>query len=178
MKADGFVRFTARTAWRFEPALHVVNFQSFNSYTADLLGCTTFSFAVNLGLHFGFMPWGVSTEYVGPERPPNEAQCILRKPLRRHLPQPDNSDPRFWSVHPTGANVDLCIADALKVVEHEGLPWFAELSVPLNALRIIETEEEQFDKFGPSGTWGFGRPGSPMRNHAIGYLRKALATTR
>jgi len=52
---------------------------------------------------------------------------------------------------------------------------FTKLSDLVHALRVVETEEEKFDRFGPSGTWGFGRPGSPLRKHAITYLRKAVA---
>jgi hypothetical protein len=175
LEAVGFCKFTTRTAWRFGSALHVVNFQSFNSYNAEILGCTTMSFSVNLGLHFDFMPGGGGAEYLGPDNPPKESQCIFRKPLRRSLPQPNNADPRIWSVDSDGLNVALCVADALQMIEQDGLPWFTDFSDPMRALRFVEAEEESFDQFGPSGTWGFGRPGSPMRKHAITYLRKAVS---
>lgn len=178
LKSASFRRFTARNAWRFECALHVVNFQSFNSYNAHILGCTTFSFSVNLRLYFDFMPWGGEGSTDCPDRLPNEAKCVLHKSLRRRLPQPSNPDFRIWSVDPTGANTDLCVADALEVIKCEGLPWFAEFSKPLNALRLVEMGEEQFDEFGPSGTWGYGRQGSPMRNQVVACLRRMLAATQ
>lgn len=178
LRIAGFQNFTSRNAWRFGRVFHVVNFQSFNSYNATVLGCTTFSFAINLGLHFDFMPWGGGSERFKPNHPLHEAQCIFRKPLRRTLQQPDNPHPGIWAVDPMGLNIGPCISDALDVIERDALPWFAEFNNPANALRVVETEQEQFDKFGPSGTWGFGRPGSPMRMHAISYLQSALSTSQ
>ena len=174
LKVLGFTRHRARTAWCFGSSIYVVNFQSFNSYLAGGIDCTTYSFAVNLGLHFEFMPWGGGTEYLGPEKPPHEAQCIFRRSLRRSVVQPGNLRPDIWAVDPDGFNVDLCVADAMAVIEHEGLPWFAALSDTADALRRVQAGEESYDKFGPVGTWGFGRPGSPLQRHAITYLRTAL----
>src|SRR5919201_859251 len=48
---EGFSSFTGRTAWRYVgDDIDVVNFQSFSASLADSISCTTFSFAVNLGL--------------------------------------------------------------------------------------------------------------------------------
>jgi hypothetical protein len=174
LKIMGFRKFTSRNACRFGSAMHVVNFQSFNSYNAAVLGCTTFSFAVNLGLHFDFMPSSGGTKYLGPDNPPKEYECIFRKPLRRSLSQPKNPDPRIWFVDPDGQNVESCVVDALELIEREALPWFDEFSDPIAALRIVDSEQEQFDKFGPNGTWGFGRPGSPVRERTIDYLKAAI----
>ena len=52
LRIAGFEKFNSRNAWRFGNVFWVVNFQSFNRYNATVLGCTTFSFAINLGLHF------------------------------------------------------------------------------------------------------------------------------
>ena len=178
LKISGFEKFTSRNAWRLGNVFQMVNFQSFNSYTATALGCTTFSFSVNLGLHFDFMPQGGGSERFKPNHPPHEAQCIFRKQLRRTLQQLNNFHPGIWAVDPMGLNIDSCISDAINLIERDALPWFAELSDLANALRVVETVQEEFDKFGPTGTWGFGRPGSPMRMHAISYLQNALSSSR
>jgi hypothetical protein len=53
LKDLGFTKFTGRNAWRFtECATSVVNFQSFSAYVAEGVGCTTFSFGLNLGVYF------------------------------------------------------------------------------------------------------------------------------
>ena len=85
------------------------------------------------------------------------------------------SHPRTWLVDPTGAGVDFGVIGALKVIECEGLPWFANFSDPLNARHFVETGEELFNNLGPNGTWGFGRPGSSMRDHTIACLRNVIA---
>ena len=47
----GFDAFTGRTAWRYvDTAVDVVNFQSFSASLADTVGCTPFSFSLNLGV--------------------------------------------------------------------------------------------------------------------------------
>jgi hypothetical protein len=57
LREVGFERRTARTAWRrWDEGVDVVNFQSFNSYLAGGVGCTTFSFAVNLGAALDYVP--------------------------------------------------------------------------------------------------------------------------
>lgn len=56
-KAAGFSSNTTRTAWRHTAdKADVINFQSFNRYNADVLGITTFSFAVNLGCYLRYVP--------------------------------------------------------------------------------------------------------------------------
>src|SRR6266851_3843005 len=57
LKEHGFVKFTSRTSWRFtEQTIHVLNFQSFNSYLAEGVGSTTYSFAINLGCYIKAIP--------------------------------------------------------------------------------------------------------------------------
>src|SRR5438046_2312513 len=75
LKAEGFDEFTARSAWRFAGlAINVVNFQSFNSYLASSVGCTTFSFALNLGCHFTFLPSVGAHRIYDRKRPPEDYQ--------------------------------------------------------------------------------------------------------
>ena len=58
LRREGFTKFSSRTAWRHTPEqIHVVNYKSFNSYLAEGVGCTTFSFALNLGIFFRAIPF-------------------------------------------------------------------------------------------------------------------------
>ncbi len=51
LKENEFTKFTGRDSWRVKKdTIEVINFQSFNSYNADILGVTSFSFGVNLGV--------------------------------------------------------------------------------------------------------------------------------
>ncbi len=57
LKTRGFDNFSTRTAWRHHAdRIDVVNFQLFNSYNASAIGCTTFSFAINLGCYLPYIP--------------------------------------------------------------------------------------------------------------------------
>ncbi|HSB16298.1 MAG TPA: hypothetical protein VLE22_17720, partial [Bryobacteraceae bacterium] len=52
LRDHGFSRFESRTAFCYRgPFINVVNFQSFNAYLAVGVGCTTFSFGLNLGVY-------------------------------------------------------------------------------------------------------------------------------
>jgi len=51
LREAGFDSFTGRTSWRyFDRAVDVVNFQSFSASLADSVGCTPYSFSLNLGV--------------------------------------------------------------------------------------------------------------------------------
>jgi len=175
LKAAGFDRFTSRTAWRFcGPAIGVVNFQSFNSYIASGVGCTTFSFAINLGCHYTFLPeFGTSKLYDRNNRP-QEYHCAFRRALRKSLAQPNFPRPDIWLVEADGSNLSACIEDAAGILEHDAKPWLDRLKDAREALRIAAADSEKFDSSGPTGTWGFGRKDSPMWQHVIQYLSAAL----
>ena len=52
LREHGFGTFSSRSAWRYGPdRIDIVNFQSFNAYNAGVIGCTTFSFVVNVGCY-------------------------------------------------------------------------------------------------------------------------------
>ena len=175
LKAAGFDRFTARTAWRFRgPAINLVNFQSFNSYIASGVGCTTFSFAVNLGLHYTFLPAFDNATFYGRDNLPREYHCAFRRALRKSLARESFRRPEIWSVETDGSNLDACIDDAARVLETDAEPWFARLGDVKEALRVVEADDETFEPSAPSGTWGFGRKGSPMWQHVIQHLSAAL----
>src|SRR6478735_8375328 len=94
LRERGFTRFTERNAWRYvDDVVHVVNFQSFNSYNAEAIGVTTYSFSVNLGIFFSQIPptYGdPACPKKGPPKP-HEYECHLRGSLARTFPQTELS---------------------------------------------------------------------------------------
>jgi hypothetical protein len=92
LRADGFEDFTGRTAWRdVGDDVDVVNFQSFGASIADTLGCTTFSFGVNLGVWLSedLVPEGLSVKRGANGRlRPQGYQCAHRRELEKSLEQP------------------------------------------------------------------------------------------
>lgn len=166
LKNLGFTRRTSRSAWRhWADGVDVVNFQSFNAYNAGVLGCTTFSFAVNLGIWLSYIP-----PYSGqPKRKdgvplPEEYECYLRRSLRKRLAQPDLERKEIWLVADDGSNVVEAVSDAAAVISDEGLPWFNRFRDPQEVLRTLTDERETMD-----GTWGFGNMPSPVRLYLTGY---------
>jgi hypothetical protein len=57
LQEAGFTHFTSRIAWRYSSGeTDIIRFQSFNSYLAISVGCTTYSFCVRLGGCFDAIP--------------------------------------------------------------------------------------------------------------------------
>jgi hypothetical protein len=170
LEQRGFKRRTARTAWRDgADQIDVVNFQSFNSYNAGVLGVTTFSFAVNLGVFARCRPTGQINERDGALWPA-EYDCDFRHRLKRRVRQShDHAD--IWSVAADGSNLDSVVEDARKVLLEEGLAWFDQLSC-LDAMYAMASEAAE----DMSATWGMGNIGSPHRRELLADLARALRT--
>jgi hypothetical protein len=83
LRQIGFTEFSNKTAWRrLSEQIHVVNFQSFNSYIAEGVGCTTFSFALNLGIYFRSIPLDYPIRKgPDPSVKPQEYHCHFRQKL-------------------------------------------------------------------------------------------------
>ena len=90
LREAGFDSFTGRTAWRYiESTVDVLNFQSFGASTADGVGCTPYSFALNLGV---WVPGETEARVLKPDakgRPrPAEWECWKRTHLTKSVEQP------------------------------------------------------------------------------------------
>jgi hypothetical protein len=99
----GFDSFTGRSAWRYVgDDVDVVTFQSFGGMLADSVGCTSFSFQVNLGLWRPEDAWGPprTRDSEGRLRP-QEYECephrrTLEKSLSQPWFRPFRSDASRW----------------------------------------------------------------------------------
>ena len=90
LRDAGFDSFTGRTAWRYiASAVDVVNFQSFSASLADSVGCTPFSFGLNLGV---WVTGDTEARVLKPDkhgRPrPAEWECTQRTHLAKSMQQP------------------------------------------------------------------------------------------
>lgn len=146
LKSVGFSTHRGRTSWRsFEHGCHVVNFQSFNSYLADGLECTTFSFAVNLGVYYSCIadtPWSKTDSKVVPK----EYECQARRCLKKRSRQPELPRPNIWFVREDGSNLEDVVEDARKQIESKAPPWFQEFSDPHMALDAFQHRKDTFYK--------------------------------
>lgn len=195
LKAHGFARRTGRTAWRDQGAcLGVANVQSFNSYLAEGLGATTFSFCVNLGVFYPAiedrLPLGPGD--FDPTRPA-ESRCHARRHLTKGFAQPPRparsglrlwrrgasrdpwrDRPDVWLVLPDGSNVREAVADATERVLAEGLPWLDALADPREALRRFREVPDAAVPFGGVTEFYGGSLGSPMRLKAIAGIAAGI----
>lgn len=140
LREAGFTAFRGRDAWRpLDDQTWVVAFQSFSSYLAEGVGCTTFSFSVRLGLHLA--------ENVGSTGPtqaafPKEHESSfrftglkrLRQPWFHPWGHPTPTDRRdVWFVREDGSNLDEVANDARDVIATSGLRQLAAYRDPLYA---------------------------------------------
>src|ERR671915_1504383 len=99
----GFDSFTGRNAWRYVgDEVDVVNFQSYGGRLADSVGCTSFSFQVNLGLWRPADALSTPRDTDAAGRPrPQEYECeprrrFLKKSLSQPWFRPFRSDVSRW----------------------------------------------------------------------------------
>lgn len=174
LKPLGFSGVKGRTAWRvWSHGVDVVNFQSFNSYLAGGVGSTTYSFAVNLGIHFDYIsPVHGRKDWVSGDGLllPKEYQCEFRSGLEKTIPQDELPRKGIWFVREDGSNVEEMVDNARDVILHVGLPWFERFRDPHEVLRTLIDDREKME----GGTYGFGNNPSPIRAYMLGYVSKHL----
>lgn len=169
LKAQGFSRFTTRTAWRdADGKVDVVNFQSFNAHNADVLGVTPFSFAVNLGSFLTYVPPQWPPKVKGGQLVPDEAECHFRGHLARTITQVGNQHAGVWSVDAQGRNLLWCIQDVAEQLP-ETFRWFDRLNDRAEVLRVLQEQDEDMQAL-----WGFGRRPSPIRSYLTGYVALSM----
>lgn len=195
LKAAGFDRRVGRTAWRDRgPAVQCVAIRSFNAHLADLMGATTFSIAVSLGVFFAAIAERSQVgRFVRDRARPKEPQCHLRRNLTKGFAQPVDHrrpiaglDPRVptlgewkdrpdvWLILTDGSNLATCVRDATEQVTARGLPWLDRLSDPTEAIRCLLEKPDVFGDQGVLLEWYGGAVGSPGRLQRAGALAAAV----
>src|SRR5215467_13800459 len=112
LRDAGFSQFSARTAWRYtETKIDVVNFQSFNSYLANAVGCTTYSFAVRLGCSFEIIPRRQRIKQKNGHLRPEEYECHFRLTLLKNIHQANLKRRDTWYVDPSGESLKAIVED-------------------------------------------------------------------
>jgi len=160
LKERGFQQFTSRYAWRvLGDRVEVVNFQSFSDQKARSLGCTSYSFAVNVGCYLrgiGSSPTFPSVA-ISNGKLPREYECHFRGKLTRSFEQPELSRRDIWYVDSQGRYLAKAAHDVRMALARDGLEWFRVFDDQSQVLRILREGD-------PSETlWGFGARGSPAR---------------
>jgi hypothetical protein len=166
LKAEGFTTFSTRTAWRYDDqTIDIVNFQSFNSYLAQGLDVTAFSYAVNLSTCLRYVPPTFPVKYAKNGMPiPEEASGDFRGSLSPSRMEFASKNHQVWSVDSAGSNLAECISDVATQIPM-AMGWFGRLKVKREVLRLLLESKEQLFVL-----WGFGNFGSPHRNYLTGYV--------
>lgn len=173
LKKHGFSKFTQRTSWRFSgETIDVLNFQSFNSHLAEGLKCTTYSFSLNLGCYFSYIPDQFPVKSKEGLKLPQEYQCQFRGKLNRSFKQDGLDRTDIWYIDPEGLYLEQAITDAAAQILTKGLPWFARYASPSDVLRTLQESDEKM-----SDAWGFGCNPSPIRHYMTAYTARRLGNS-
>jgi hypothetical protein len=162
LKDQGFSIFSPKTAWRYidDEFIHVINFQSFNEYNASIIGCTTFSFSVNIGLYNLAIFNGTQPKRKKGRLIPNEYECHFRNRLTCSYKQKketifnknfDRND--IWYVKQKGENLSKVFIDVKDQIMHNALPWYNKYSNQNIMFELTSLKTKPDD-----GTWGYGNP--------------------
>ena len=191
----GFDRFQGRHSWRrTEYTVDLVTFPSMNAYTADGVGCTTFSFGCGAGVYYPDLEV-VSKRVEWPRDYHLTFRSNPRKTLRQPLFHPwgempvgdqawrrDRAD--VWYVLEDGSNLDEVVADAADAVAKQAIPFIRLHDDPEEALRSLRTfvpvedlESTQLRDFGKLNVWAPGI-GSPRNLQLIEQLSDLLAARK
>ncbi len=165
LRANGFDKFSGRTYWKYaHNRIDIINFLSFNSYNADVVGCTTFSFAVNLATYLNFIPSvSVIKEKNGLKRP-LEYEGHFRTPLNKGIKQKELAREDIWFIDENGNNLNAIVLDCKNQIIEKAFNWFEQFDKNENILQILLKEPENMKKL-----WGFGNFDSPRRNKFTAY---------
>lgn len=173
LKENGFDKYTGRTYWRYHSdRIDVLNFQSFNSYNADVMGCTTFSFAVNLATFMNYIPIEVQVKEKNGLKRPEEYHGHFRSGIKKGIEQKEFPRENIWFVDNEGKYLKQAISDCKTQIEQIAFEWYKQFENKENVMRILLDDQIDMD-----GTWGFGNMDSLNRNKFIAYTALELGQT-
>lgn len=160
LRRQGFSKFDGRNAWRYRgPLIDVVNFQSFNSHLADGLGCTTFSFALNLGVLLRgstFDRW-VKRDSIGLARP-QEPACSFRVHLKKRTTVDGFERADIFYVAPDGSTMAAVLNEVICLLEEQAPPWFTAFE---DLGSVVLAMSENAAPLRGTETLGLGTSGAP-----------------
>jgi hypothetical protein len=174
LKDAGFTSFTDRKAWReTEYTIDHVTFRSYNAYNAGVLGCTSYSFTVEVGVFYRFVDPSLAR--------PQDYHCAFRAILGKTIRQPffatewgpAQDRPEVLYVLPNGANLSEVIDESRRLLGAQGLPFIDHYNDPERAFASLLNERMSDVDFGKPHIMLPGNPDSPAWHKAalgIGHL--------
>jgi hypothetical protein len=142
LREAGFSEFKSRTAWRSDTStIAVLDFPSLGSYLGSAVGVTSHSFGAVTGVYYRAMhatPWAKEPLPALPE----EWRCQARRVLRKSMFQFRCWRPDVWYVNRKGSNLDSVVADTVRAVREQALPWLSDMADLPRALEAFESRPE------------------------------------
>jgi len=175
LKDLGFRAQNSRDFYLLLPhAIQVINFQSFNTYMAKVLEMTPFSFCVNLGIYFGFVPNYIPHIKETEKKLPKEYECHFRWKLKKNIGLLEYPREDIWCVT-DAVSCQMAVKDALHSILDRGIPWLKRYSNIDEAFNILWTQEEDYlGEAEAAGVGGIGNMNSPLRNFLLKAFREYL----
>jgi len=127
LREQGFSHFDSRNAIAYHgPFVNVVNFQSYSSQLAGGLGCTTYSFGLNLGVYVLGSPWEerLKRDKRGLLLPPEYA-CSFRDHLKKRTPVDGFAREDIFYIHPDGRTTACCFSEVQYLLREIAPSWFS-----------------------------------------------------
>jgi hypothetical protein len=141
---QGFSVFGSRSAFAYKPPfINVFSFQSFNSYLAEGLGCTTYSFTPRLGVYVIGSPGEYRVKRDREDRlQPFEYECSFRGALRKRTPVDGFARDDIFYIDPEGRTTAECFQE-LKHLASEVSPFWFKANNDLDQLLSKMTRAEE-----------------------------------
>jgi hypothetical protein len=159
LRDQGFTVFESRSAFAYKAQfINVVSFQSFNSYNAEVLGCTTYSFTPRLGV---YVIGSTGEDRVKRDRAgrlqPFEYECSFRSELRKRAPVDGFSRDDIFYIDPEGRTTAHCFHELKHLCQEVAPLWFkANNDLDETLSRMRRSDESSSAPFLDAS----GRPGS------------------
>ncbi|MBI4697407.1 MAG: hypothetical protein HY758_00400 [Nitrospirae bacterium] len=148
LKEAGFSKFSSKGSWRYsESRIDVIIIESFNAYNAAVLGCTTYSFQVEVGCYFPAIP-SMHGSY-GPKEKggvlmPHYAHCLFSHRIHKTLSQPECANRNIWYIDEDGRYLEDALLDLKNKIQSEGLPWFDKFNGPAAVMAKLEDLRQSY----------------------------------
>mgnify|MGYP000132372863 CR=1 FL=1 len=170
LKEKGFDKFTGRTYWRYKTdRIDILNFQSYNSYNAEVMGCTTFSFAVNLATFLTYIPTETKIKEKNGLKRPAEYNGHFRSGIKKRIEQKEFTNENIWFIDDNGNYLKSAVIDCKNQIEKIAFQWYDQFGNKENVLRICLEDEMDME-----GTWGFGNKDSYSRNRLVALVANEM----
>jgi hypothetical protein len=149
LRDHGFDKFHDCGAWRHrDRRIDVIYLRFFSKPDSMKWGVTPFSFALEAGVYFPFIPPvnPLQIKAEDGEMLPQEVDCHIRRgSIERGLKQRKNRIPNIWCVEPDGSNIEEILKDARAQLIELAVPWFGQFdNLPHVSELLTKTQRAAF----------------------------------